>query len=87
MKSGKVEMHRTTSSGPRMSMSPVKSLPIKPGETIKLTPGGLHFMIFLYQQTLDSPNITLLFKSADSSELLEIPIKFDVVPIEEITTS
>ena len=82
---GKVEIHRTSTVEGRMSMAPVTSIRIDPNQTIKFRPGGLHLMIFLYEQVLDDPHMTLLFKPMGSTELLEIPVSFDVVPIEDIS--
>ena len=84
-KGGKVEIHRTSTVDGRMSMAPVTSIRIDPDQTIKFRSGGLHLMIFLYEQVPDNPHMTLLFKPMGSTELLEIPVRFDVVPIEDIS--
>jgi copper(I)-binding protein len=40
-----VELHRMSEQDGVMRMRPVEAVPIAPGQTVKLTPGGLHLML------------------------------------------
>jgi copper(I)-binding protein len=40
-----VELHQTSEQGGVMRMRPVEAVPIAPGQSVKLTPGGLHLML------------------------------------------
>ncbi|MBN7799104.1 copper chaperone PCu(A)C [Parahaliea mediterranea] len=42
---GRVEVHRSEEVDGLMRMVPVPSLPVAPGETVRLAPGGLHLML------------------------------------------
>ena len=63
-----VEIHETTAgSDGMMTMSPIDSLPIAAGETVRLEPGGYHIMLIELTGELvvgESIEITLSFESA-----------------------
>jgi hypothetical protein len=51
------ELHRTVSQDGVMKMLPVKTLPLPPGKTVTLAPGGYHLMMIDLSKTL-SPGQT-----------------------------
>ena len=62
---GKAELHRHEMKDGVMSMRPAGALPLKPGETLSLAPGGLHLMLMGMTRPLklgDRFPITLLFE-------------------------
>jgi copper(I)-binding protein len=62
---GKAELHRDAMQDGIMSMRPAGPLPLKPGDTLTLAPGGLHLMLMGLQQPLkpgDRFPITLSFE-------------------------
>jgi hypothetical protein len=62
---GKTELHRDAMQDGIMSMRPAGPLPLKPGDTLRLAPGGLHLMLMGWQQPLkpdDRFPITLTFE-------------------------
>jgi copper(I)-binding protein len=44
-RAGAVELHRMSEEGGVMRMRPVDGIPVGPGQTVKLAPGGLHLML------------------------------------------
>lgn len=66
--SARFEVHRTTMTDGVMRMAPVAGgLPILPGETVELAPGGLHVMFMgLERQLAEGERVagTLVFESA-----------------------
>jgi copper(I)-binding protein len=65
---GKVEVHEMAMDGGVMKMRPVEGgLPIDPGKTVKLAPGGLHLMMMDLKSPLKQGEklpITLQFEKA-----------------------
>jgi copper(I)-binding protein len=62
---GKAELHRDETKEGIMSMRPAAPLPLKPGDTLALAPGGLHLMLMGLKQPLkpgDRFPITLSFE-------------------------
>lgn len=43
---GRAEMHESKAADGRMSMDPVKDVPIAPGKSVAFAPGGYHVMLF-----------------------------------------
>lgn len=61
------EVHQSSSEGGVMRMRPVKALPVKAGQTVKLAPGGYHVMLMGLKQPLaagQSFPLTLTFEHA-----------------------
>ena len=65
---GKVEIHEMAMNNGVMTMRPLdKGLPIEPGKTVKLAPGGLHLMLMDLKSPLkqgDKVPVTLEFEKA-----------------------
>lgn len=65
---GKVEIHEMAMNNGVMTMRPLdKGLPIEPGKTVKLAPGGYHLMLMDLKQPLkqgDKVPLTLEFEKA-----------------------
>ena len=65
---GKVEIHEMAMNNGVMTMRPLdKGLPIEPGKTVKLAPGGLHLMLMDLKSPLkqgDKVPLTLEFEKA-----------------------
>ena len=65
---GKVEIHEMAMNNGVMTMRPLdKGLPIEPGKTVKLAPGGLHLMLMDLKNPLkqgDKVPLTLEFEKA-----------------------
>jgi copper(I)-binding protein len=65
---GKVEVHEMTMNNGVMTMRPLdKGLPIEPGKTVKLAPGGYHLMMFDLKSPLrqgEKLPVTLEFEKA-----------------------
>lgn len=74
---GSVEIHSMSMEGGVMKMAPVENgLVVKPGETVTLKPGGLHFMFLGLKDPLkkgQSVKGTLTFAKAGS-----VPVAFTV---------
>src|SRR3954471_1193855 len=72
-----VEVHVTSHEGGTAQMRPVEGgVEIKPGETVRLAPGGRHLMFIGLKQSLsegEQVEGTLQFKNAGS-----VPVKFEV---------
>ena len=49
---GRIELHRSSSSGGMMSMSPVEDMTIPPNSRIELKPGDYHLMILQIRKPL-----------------------------------
>src|SRR5215210_4050667 len=73
----RIEVHVTSDEGGTTQMRPVEGgVEIKPGETIRLAPGGRHLMFVGLQQSLsegEQVEGTLQFKNAGT-----VPVKFEV---------
>jgi periplasmic copper chaperone A len=73
----RVEVHMTSHEGGTAQMRPVEGgVEIKPGETIRLAPGGRHLMFIGLKQSLsegEQVEGTLQFKNAGT-----VPVKFEV---------
>ena len=66
------EIHSATNVNGVMRMRPVEGVDIAPGETVKLTPNGLHLMLMGTKQRLargSSISCTLQFQSAGPVEI------------------
>jgi periplasmic copper chaperone A len=74
---GRVEIHRMTMEGDVMEMGPVEGgLEIKPGQTVKLEPGGLHIMFMDLAASLKQGEMvkgTLSFERAGT-----VPVEFAI---------
>jgi periplasmic copper chaperone A len=70
---GKVEVHQMAMNNGVMTMRPLdKGLPIEPGKTVKLAPGGYHLMLFDLKSPLkqgDKVPVTLEFEKAGKVNL------------------
>ena len=63
----KAELHESSDDHGVMKMRPVASLPVQPGETVALQPGGYHIMLVGLKRALnpgDSVPVTLTFAKA-----------------------
>ena len=61
------ELHRTVNEGGVMKMLPVEALPVEPGKSVELKPGGLHIMLMGLRRPLKQGEtfpITLTFEKA-----------------------
>lgn len=70
---GRVEMHQTIHDGGMVRMRPLQRLVVAPGETVALTPGGRHLMLFGF--ATDTTELTL-HAILDTGERL--PVRFEV---------
>lgn len=64
---GKAELHETRNENGVMQMRAVPALPLEPGKTLTLAPGGYHVMLMDLKQPLkvgDSFPLTLTFEKA-----------------------
>lgn len=72
--SGKVELHEMTMNKGVMTMRPLgEGLPVGPGQTVQLTPGGLHLMLTDLKAPLkqgDKVPLTLQFEKAGSVNVM-----------------
>jgi copper(I)-binding protein len=70
---GKVEIHEMAMNNGVMTMRPLdKGLPIEPGKTVKLAPGGYHLMLMDLKNPLkqgDKVPLTLKFEKAGEVKL------------------
>ena len=70
---GKVELHEMATSNGVMKMRPLdKGLPIDPGKTVRLAPGGSHLMLFDLKSPLkqgEQVPVTLQFEKAGKVKL------------------
>jgi copper(I)-binding protein len=70
---GKVEIHEMAMNNGVMTMRPLdKGLPIEPGKTVKLAPGGYHLMLMDLKKPLkqgDKVPVTLKFEKAGEVKL------------------
>ena len=70
---GKVEIHEMAMNNGVMTMRPLdKGLPIEPGKTVKLAPGGYHLMLMDLKSPLkqgDKVPLTLKFEKAGEVKL------------------
>jgi copper(I)-binding protein len=65
----RIEFHEHRSSGGVMSMAAVPEIALPPGETVRLSPGGTHLMLFRIARPLrpgDTFPLTLTFERAGS---------------------
>lgn len=80
-----VEVHEMKMEGDVMKMRQITGLPIAPGDTVKLMPGGFHVMFMDLEQQLKAGETfkgTLEFENAGTVE-----VKFNVEPLNEIRKS
>lgn len=69
---GMVELHTHINNNGVMQMRPVENIPVAPGETAELKPGGLHIMLMMLKETLvagERLNITLHFEDGSSKQV------------------
>ncbi len=67
----RVELHRSEVRDGVASMTPVPSLKVAPGQTVKMGPGGLHVMLFGAESTLAAGDeVELVLVTASGDELL-----------------
>jgi len=84
------ELHADTNVNGVMRMRPITDIPIAPGQTVKLTPGGMHLMLMgtnkrlvrgstiactLTFQNAGPVDIELLVRSAGATETLMGPME------------
>ena len=77
------QLHEMSMNGSTMTMRPMESLPIKAGETVALSPGGMHVMMFGLKSNLhpgDHFPVVLSFKLADQSVQSET-VQVEVRPL------
>lgn len=81
-----VHMHQTVTSDGIARMRPLTQLAIPPGGTIRIAPGGIHFMLMGLRKPLtvgeDIP-LTLLFKNAGEVQVTIKVESRDAVPAAE----
>ena len=67
----RVELHRSEVRDGVASMTPVPSLKVAPGQTVKMGPGGLHVMLFGSESTLAAgEEVELVMITASGDELV-----------------
>lgn len=71
----RTELHEMKSEGGMMTMSPLDSLPIPAGETVKLAPGGAHAMLFDVAPTLRAGGTIPLRLSFANGRTIEVAAK------------
>ena len=67
-----VELHRTVETDGVSSMDGVETIPVAEGETVSLTPGGYHAMLFGVSDALvdgDSVEMTVTFANGDKTSM------------------
>ncbi|MGH8688322.1 MAG: copper chaperone PCu(A)C [Burkholderiales bacterium] len=80
---GMAELHRTTSEGGMMHMSPVNSIPLPAGKPVDLAPGGYHVMMMHVSKPLtagETVPMTLIVEEKDGKRE-SIEIKVPVKPL------
>ncbi len=68
----RVELHQTLVSEGMARMRPLPQIEIAPGETVRIAPGGIHFMLFNLKAPLtlgDAVPLTLRFRNAGEIEI------------------
>ena len=69
---GVAELHTHIHNNGVMQMRPVEDIPVLPGETTELKPGGLHIMLMKLNKPLlagEQINITLTFEDGSSKQV------------------
>jgi periplasmic copper chaperone A len=67
---GRVEMHRSEQVDGYMRMSPVTSLPLPPGQSVQLAPGGIHLMLLdLERMPAEGERLELCLTLADGGRV------------------
>ena len=69
---GVAELHTHINNNGVMQMRPVENIPVAPGETTELKPGGLHIMLMMLTKPLvagQQLNITLTFEDGSSKQV------------------
>ena len=69
---GVAELHTHIHNNGVMQMRPVEDIPVLPGETTELKPGGLHIMLMKLKKPLlagEQINITLTFEDGSSKQV------------------
>lgn len=77
------QLHEMSMTGSTMTMRPIQSLPIKSGDTVTLSPGGMHVMMFGLKSTLhpgDHFPVVLSVKLPDQSVQSET-VQVEVRPL------
>jgi len=65
---GKIEIHKTVHKGDMATMEEQKQLPIATHGTVKMQPGGLHFMLYTPNKALKAgDNVSFTLKFVDGS--------------------
>lgn len=81
---GIVEMHEMKMEGDIMRMRAAETLPLAPGQPLKLAPGGFHFMLMDLKGTLRAGTrfpMTLRFRDARGKvQTLEVSVPVSVSP-------
>lgn len=66
----KAEFHTHSHDNGMMRMRRIKNLPVAPGETVKMSPGGLHVMIFGVQAGHNDKALSLVSSSGARIEVI-----------------
>ena len=69
---GVAELHTHINNNGVMQMRPVENIPVAPGETTELKPGGLHIMLMMLTKPLvagEQLDITLTFEDGSSKQV------------------
>ena len=72
-----VEVHESRMEGDVMRMRQMENLPLPPGETIELSPGGLHLMLLgLTRSLLDGEEVELTLRFEGAPDLaMTVPVR------------
>ena len=79
---GMVELHTHINDNGVMRMRPVKDMPVPPGGTTELKPGGLHLMLMMLKKPLKAGEkmpITLIFEDGSKKEIQAEVRRFDMM--------
>ena len=79
---GMVELHTHINDNGVMRMRPVKDMPVPPGGTTQLKPGGLHLMLMMLKKPLKAGEkmpITLIFEDGSKKEIQAEVRRFDMM--------
>ncbi len=69
---GRSEIHETNMVDGKMTMAPVESIELQPGEALNFQPGGYHVMLFDMDATIapgGSADVTITFEDGDKASI------------------
>ena len=72
---GRVEMHETRTADGVSRMRPLERLTVAPGQTVNLTPGGKHLMLFELDPAVDQTTLNAVLSNGS-----RLPVTFEVRP-------